>query len=253
MADIARLEAPVDLVGHDWGAILALRVAMIRPDLVRTLATGGGPLDLEYRWHDTAVLWQTPEAGEQLMTMFGGEIAIEGLVGGGVPRTSAEETVARIDERMKDAILRLYRSAIDVNPRWAPDLAAIRCPALVIWPVDDPFVDRRFGTRLAAAIHATLLEIDGGHWWPAPPSGRGRHRPRAALAHGRLQSMTRDSTVSGSGEGRFPACCEGPDSTGYVGSSRTPAHRRIVRARERPTSARGRNRINVRSRSARRS
>ncbi len=166
IADIARLGTPVDLVGHDWGGLLALRIATLRGDLVRTLATGSGPLDVEYRWHDTAVVWQTPGAGEQLMTMFGGEVAIQGLVSAGVPRASAEETVARVDERMKDSILRLYRSAVDVNPRWAPDLGAIRCPSLVIWPVDDPFVDRRFGTRLADAIHGTLLEVDGGHWWP---------------------------------------------------------------------------------------
>src|SRR5436853_7218787 len=40
IADIARLGTPVDLVGHDWGSILALRVASVRPDLVRTLAVG---------------------------------------------------------------------------------------------------------------------------------------------------------------------------------------------------------------------
>ena len=75
--------------------------------------------------------------------------------------------MARVDERMKDAILRLYRSATDVSARWAPDLDAIRCPALVVWPVDDPFVDRRFGVRLAERLGADLLEVDGGHWWPA--------------------------------------------------------------------------------------
>ncbi len=166
VADIARLGEPVDLVGHDWGSILSLRIASLRPDLVRSLAVGSGPLDLEYRWHDTAVMWQTPGVGEQLMAMMEGELAVDGLVGGGLPRTYAAETVARFDATMKDAILRLYRSAVDVNPRWAPDLDAIRCPALVVWPVDDPFVDRRFGQRLAERIHAELLEVDGGHWWP---------------------------------------------------------------------------------------
>lgn len=166
VADIARLGAPVDLVGHDWGGLLALRVASLRPELVRTLAVGSSPLDLEYRWHDTAVAWQTPGVGEQLMAMFGGDVAIERLVAVGVPRTAAEATVARVDERMKDVILRLYRSAVDVSARWAPATEAIRCPALVVWPVDDPFVERRFGTRLAERIQATLLEVDGGHWWP---------------------------------------------------------------------------------------
>lgn len=167
IADIATLGEPVDLVGHDWGALLALRVASLRPDLVRTLTSGSGPLDVEYRWHDTAVAWQTPELGEQMMTMFGGEIAIEGLVAAGLARAYATEAMARVDERMKDAILRLYRSAINVSARWSPDLDTIRCPALIVWPIDDPFVERRFGRRLADRIHADLLEVDGGHWWPA--------------------------------------------------------------------------------------
>jgi pimeloyl-ACP methyl ester carboxylesterase len=167
IADIATLRAPVDLVGHDWGSILALRIASVRPDLVRTLAAGSGPLDLEYQWHETAVLWQTPDIGEQLMEIFGGDPAIDGLVAGGLPRAYATEAVARIDDRMRSTILKLYRSAIDVNPRWAPGLDAVRCPALVVWPVDDPFVDRRFGARLATRVHGSLLEVDGGHWWPA--------------------------------------------------------------------------------------
>ena len=166
IADIASLGAPVDLVGHDWGAILTLRVASLRPDLVRTLAAGSGVIDAEYRWHETAVAWQTPGIGEQLMTMFGGELAIESLVAAGVDRGMAETTVARIDDRMRDAILRLYRSAVDISDRWSSDLSEVRCPALVIWPVDDPFVERRFGARIAAAIGAQLLEVDGGHWWP---------------------------------------------------------------------------------------
>lgn len=164
--DIARVGSPVDLVGHDWGGILVMRVASLRPNLVRTLATGSGPIDLEYRWHDTAVMWQTPGVGEQLMSMFGGELAIDSLVTSGVSRAYATDAVARIDEQLKDAILRLYRSAVDVSARWEPDLGAVRCPALVVWPTDDPFVDRRFGARLAERLHATLLEVDGGHWWP---------------------------------------------------------------------------------------
>src|SRR5687768_14742801 len=35
---LERIGEPVDLVGHDWGCILTLRVASLRPDLVRTWA-----------------------------------------------------------------------------------------------------------------------------------------------------------------------------------------------------------------------
>src|SRR5262245_10873736 len=48
IADIARLGSPVDLVGHDWGGLFVQRIAALRPDLVRTMATGSGPCDREY-------------------------------------------------------------------------------------------------------------------------------------------------------------------------------------------------------------
>ncbi len=54
---IAQLEAvgePVDLVGHDWGCMLVQRLVSQRPDLVRTWAAGGGPLDSAYVWHQAA-------------------------------------------------------------------------------------------------------------------------------------------------------------------------------------------------------
>ena len=164
--DIAHLGTPVDLVGHDWGSLLAQRVAALRPDLIRTLACGNGPIDREYQWHDTAVAWQTPGLGEQLMDLFAGEPAITGLVASGLRPDYAADTVARVDAVMKDAILKLYRSAVDIGARWEPSLENVRCPTLVIWAVDDPFVDARFGERAASRLGAHLVRLDGGHHWP---------------------------------------------------------------------------------------
>ena len=51
---IAQLEAldarmtPIDLVGHDWGCLIAQRVVSTRPDLIRTWACGSGPIDATY-------------------------------------------------------------------------------------------------------------------------------------------------------------------------------------------------------------
>ena len=56
---VAKVGTPVDLVGHDWGALLVLRAASLRPDLVRSWTAGGAPLDPEYEWHEAARLWQT--------------------------------------------------------------------------------------------------------------------------------------------------------------------------------------------------
>ena len=70
IAEIEKVGEPVDLVGHDWGCIIVLRVASVRPDLLRTLAFGDGPIDRDYVWHDMAQLWQTPDVGEQVMEGF---------------------------------------------------------------------------------------------------------------------------------------------------------------------------------------
>ena len=48
IGEIEQLGEPVDIVGHDWGAILALRAVSLRDDLIRSWAAGGGPLDSEY-------------------------------------------------------------------------------------------------------------------------------------------------------------------------------------------------------------
>ncbi len=57
---LEQLGEPVDLVGHDWGCLLTVRVASIRPDLVRTWAAGSGPVNRDYEWHGLAKVFQTP-------------------------------------------------------------------------------------------------------------------------------------------------------------------------------------------------
>jgi pimeloyl-ACP methyl ester carboxylesterase len=90
------------------------------------------------------------------------------LVQSGVPREIAQEVVARIDRRMKQAMLRLYRSATNIGAEWHADVDAITSPGLVIWGAEDPFVPVRFGERLAQRVGAELLVFEQcGHWWPS--------------------------------------------------------------------------------------
>jgi len=63
IADVENVGEPVDIVGHDWGALLAERLVSVRPDLVRTWAAGGGAIDEAYVWHPIAQMWQTPGVG----------------------------------------------------------------------------------------------------------------------------------------------------------------------------------------------
>src|SRR6185503_13442002 len=166
IGEIERIGEPVDLVGHDWGSLLAQRIVSLRPDLIRTWACGDGPVDTEYVWHDMAQQWQTPGVGEQVMEMMAPEMLAEGLAGAGIPRAAAEETARYVDTTMKDAILRLYRSAIHVDAEWQPDVERVTRPALVIWAKNDPYVEPRFGERLAARVRGELVLLDCGHWWP---------------------------------------------------------------------------------------
>ena len=51
----------------------------------------------------------------------------------GLPHERAEETVSRVDDEMKQAILSLYRSAVRVGMEWQPDLQNVSSPGLVFW------------------------------------------------------------------------------------------------------------------------
>ena len=169
----ARLEEfgePVDLVGHDWGAILCQRVASIRPDLIRTLAVGSGPLDVEYEWHALAQAMQTAEVGEQVMAKLvetAPEDLAAGLAAGGAGPELAAIQARHIDARMAGCILALYRSAIDVGAEWQPAVAAMAPhPAMVFHGADDAFVPVEIARRLAERIDAELIVYpDTGHWW----------------------------------------------------------------------------------------
>ena len=170
VAEIEALGEPVDLVGHDWGSLLVQRVASLRPDLLRTVAFGSGPLDDAYVWHDTAQAWQTPEVGEAVMDGILGLSPAERqavLEAGGAAPDLAAAQAAAWDRRMADAILGLYRSVVDPARHWAPLDRPIGCPTLVIWGGDDPYAPPEFGARVADRTGADLLVLDGcPHWWP---------------------------------------------------------------------------------------
>ena len=77
---IAELEAvgePVDLVGHDWGGILTLRVASVRPDLVtRWVTDAPGAFDESFSWF-------VPDKDDEVLIVFeGGDPRRPYVIGG---------------------------------------------------------------------------------------------------------------------------------------------------------------------------
>ena len=156
---------PIDLVGHDWGCILTMRVASLRPDLVRSWAAGSGPVSATYTWHPLARIWQTPGKGEEWFKNLDPKALIEFMGKAGLLLTAAQETVNHIDLTMGDCILRLYRSALEVGKEWQPDLNKVRAPGLVFWGANDETCPVEFADSLASDTDAErVLRLDAGHW-----------------------------------------------------------------------------------------
>lgn len=165
---LGKIAGPIDLVGHDWGALLCYRAVSLEPKLVRSWVAGGAPLHPDYVWHDMAQAWQTPSVGEEVMKQLTPAAMAPGLMAQGQPKEVAEESANAMDDTMKSAILALYRSAVNVGREWFDDLKRISAPGLVIFGERDPYVDRRFGEKLAAHVGARFALIkDCGHWWEA--------------------------------------------------------------------------------------
>ncbi|MGH9210095.1 MAG: alpha/beta fold hydrolase [Acidimicrobiales bacterium] len=161
---------PVDLVGHDWGGGLAMRLVSVRPDLVRTWVIDTGALaDPDYVWHQFAQVWQTPGDGEAFMDTWlasGPADRAAMFTAEGAPPETADTLAAAFDRTMADAILALYRSATKVHHDWGPDFTAIPKPGLVIVPSADPFLNAAQARRSAERAGARVEPLDGiAHWW----------------------------------------------------------------------------------------
>ncbi|WP_158808937.1 alpha/beta fold hydrolase [Beijerinckia sp. L45] len=167
IAELAKLDGPADLVGHDWGCILTARVASLRPELVRSWAGISGPVDVEYEWHDYAKIWQTYRKGEQWMAELDIDAFARDLVAAGMPADEAAKAMPFIDAEMKASILALYRSAVHLGSDWEPALSGVTSPSLVIWGLDDPFLPHRFADLLGQKTRArAVVKLRSSHFVP---------------------------------------------------------------------------------------
>jgi pimeloyl-ACP methyl ester carboxylesterase len=167
--ELAGVEGQIDLVSHDWGALLALRVVSTRPTTVRTWVSDMGDLDETFTWHDLARVWQTPGDGEAVVDAWMGQSVderAEGLTAVGVPHHSAVTMSSHMDAAMGAAILTLYRSAVDIGNDWGPALDDITAPGLLVEAKKDGFREPGRVASLASRIGAELVTLpDNGHWW----------------------------------------------------------------------------------------
>ena len=159
---------PIDIIGHDWGALIAQRVAMLRPDLVRSWAISNAVIDPDYRGHRIARIWNTPVLGELFMALGKADKLAAGLAAQGMPADIAAEAAElwRIKDKRR-AILILYRSAkgLSFAHDWARDIDKLPAQGALIWGADDPYVPLSVAQRFSANTGIPLTVIDGaGHW-----------------------------------------------------------------------------------------
>lgn len=166
LGELAAVQGPIDLVGHDWGGLLVVRAVSVRPAAVRSWAAGAAPLDREYVWHRAARIWQTPGKGEEIMAGMTAELLGTALIAAGVPEADAGAVARNVDPTMKECILKLYRSAVRAGDEWEDDLKSVSAPGLVLWGEKDPYAAVEFGARLAQKTRARFVSFPGcSHWW----------------------------------------------------------------------------------------
>ncbi|MEU1538804.1 alpha/beta hydrolase [Actinacidiphila glaucinigra] len=172
-SELAAIEGPIDLVGHDWGGGHVVNAVMHRPELVRSWVCDViGIFDSDFEWHNLAQVWQTPGAGEEsIESMFGGDLTARTdlMISLGFPDLDiAAAIAAHQNADMGRAILAVYRSA--AQPAMAEagrklDSAAAR-PGLALLPTDDSFNEADDTRRAADRAGARIEELEGlGHWW----------------------------------------------------------------------------------------
>ncbi len=187
---LEQLEQPVDLIGHDWGGGHVARIAMERPDLIRSWTIDvAGVFDPDYVWHDLAQTWQKPKIGEQAVAQMIGapvETRAELYQSLGMSAAVARKVAAGASEEMGRAILALYRSAIQPTMKeLGSSLAkAAAKPGLVLIAIEDHYCGgEMLARRSAERAGAEVAVLDGaGHWWMCEQPEKGAGAINAFLA-----------------------------------------------------------------------
>ncbi|MFF2183832.1 alpha/beta fold hydrolase [Streptomyces sp. NPDC058155] len=181
--ELRAVDGPVDIVGHDWGGHLAMRVVSAYDVPVRSwvsdVAHGWHP---DYQWHEAATLWQRSPEGEESLAGLrksptgGGYTFGDVLQPRGMSPQLAKEVDDIHDEEMSAAILALYRSAWpNFHAAWGRDFdRPVTARGLILTPAGDPGAQPARDRDMAARLRTQLTELDGlTHYWMLQDPERG--------------------------------------------------------------------------------
>lgn len=169
-ADLAVPHAPVDVIGHSFGGVVTLRLAILRPDLVRSLvmiepvffvaALRGRPEACAEHLEEKRAFEAAMEAGDLIEAARG----FIGAWGGGRPWDSfAPEAQSRIAQQMPLIAAAGPSLYDDAGGMLAPGvLEAVDIPVLLLEGSEAPAIVPAINEALAARLPRARRGVIGG-------------------------------------------------------------------------------------------
>jgi pimeloyl-ACP methyl ester carboxylesterase len=171
-----RIEQPIDLVGHDVGALLSLRVATAFDVPLRSFVVDVAPIfHPEFAWPERVHRLQTPGVGEELLKSTreadpeDPDSTAGRLARVGVPIDDAKAMGEAHDETMSRSILDFYRSAVpNVAADWWKDVEGPTRSRGLVLLLPDPPEEEAMSLELAQRLGAQTARLDNlNHCWMA--------------------------------------------------------------------------------------
>jgi pimeloyl-ACP methyl ester carboxylesterase len=173
---IAALGGAVDLVGHDWGAVVGWQVAARHPELVRSWSAVSTPNQLaldEVLAADPAerarfgYILALRQPGSETALLADGGAALRALYGGAVPPERVEQDVAFFAEPgVLEAAVNWYRAMSRSDSAGLPRVVV---PTTYVWGSADVAFGRASAERTAAYVDGPyeFVPLEGAsHWLP---------------------------------------------------------------------------------------
>ena len=173
---LRRVEPPVDVVGHDIGALLTMRVATAFDVPLRSWVVDVANIFYpRFEWLERVHNLQTPGVGEEMLRATREADAEDPastasrLIGAGVPSDLARALGARHDEVMSRSILDFYRSAVpNVATGWWKDVTGPTPSRGLVLLLPDPPEDEAMSLEVAERLSAETARLDDlNHCWMA--------------------------------------------------------------------------------------